>query len=78
MIMINWFCGMVAEITISRLHCVKSVRIWSYSSPYSIQMREIRTRITSNRDTFYAVLLVSNLMKKMELLEITLISFFAF
>ena len=55
-----------------RKHCVKSVRIRSYSSPYfsafelnterySVSLRiqsecgKIRTRITPNTDTFYAV-----------------------
>ena len=52
-------------------HCVKSVRIRSDSgphfpafglnteryciSPYSVRMREMRTRITPKTDTFYAV-----------------------
>ena len=40
------------------LHCVKSVRIRSIS-PYSVRMRKnagkMRTRITPNTDTFYAV-----------------------
>ena len=46
-----------------KFHCVKSVRIRSYSGPYipafglSIQSEcgKIRTRITPNTDTFYAV-----------------------
>ena len=40
-------------------HCVKSVRIRSYSGPHSSRIFPhsdwIRTRITSNTDTFYAV-----------------------
>ena len=36
-------------------HCVKSVRIRSFSGPYSVQIREIRTKKTSNTDTFHAV-----------------------
>ena len=42
-------------------HCVKSIRIRSYSSPYGVSYRiqfecgKIRTRITPNTDTFYAV-----------------------
>ena len=42
-------------------HCVKSTRIRSYSSPYGVSYRiqsecgKIRTRITPNTDTFYAV-----------------------
>ena len=47
-------------------HCVKSVRIWSYSGPhfsriflYSVRMREntgkMRTTITPNTETFYAL-----------------------
>ena len=36
-------------------HCVKSVRIRSYSGPYSVRMRENTARITPNTDTFYAV-----------------------
>ena len=53
-------------------HCVKNVRIWSYSGPhfpafglnterYSVSLRiqsecgKIRTRITPNTDTFYAL-----------------------
>ena len=48
------------ELT-SGVHCVKRVRIrrYSISLPYSVRMREnagkIRTRITPNMDTFYAV-----------------------
>ena len=55
------------------IHCVKIVRIWSYSGPYfpafglnteryfvslSVQSEcgKIRTRITPNADTFYAVI----------------------
>ena len=55
------------------LHCVKNVRIWSYSGLhfpafglnmeiYSVSLRiqskygKMRTRITPNTDTFYAVL----------------------
>ena len=63
--------------TVKNAHCLKGVRIWSYSGPhfssfsrfrteyreilslYSVRMREnagkIRTRITPNTDTFYAV-----------------------
>ena len=40
-------------------HCVKSVRIRSYSGPYSVRMWEnagrMRTRITPNTDSFYVV-----------------------
>ena len=36
-------------------YCVKSVRIWSNSGPYSVRMREIRTRITPNTDTVQLV-----------------------
>ena len=47
-------------------HCVKSVRIWSFYGPhfslYSVRMREnagkMRTRITPNTGTFYAVCLI--------------------
>ena len=49
----------------SGTHCVKSVRIWSYSGPYFPIValnterygvsREIQTRITLNTDIFYAV-----------------------
>ena len=49
-----------------RWHCVKSVRIWSYSGPhfchillYSVRMREntekMRTTITPNTETFYVL-----------------------
>ena len=52
-----------------QLHCVKRVRIRSYSGlqfslifPYSVQMQEnagkMRTRITRNTDTLYAVLVI--------------------
>ena len=61
---------MILPVTV---HCVKSVRIRSYSGPYfpalrlnterySVSLRiqpeceKIRTRITPNTDTFYAVL----------------------
>ena len=54
------------------MHCVKSVRIWSYAGPYfptfrlnteryGVSLRtqsdcgKIRTRITPNIDTFYAL-----------------------
>ena len=37
-------------------HCVKSVRIWSYTGPYSVRMRENTDRITTNTDTFHAVI----------------------
>ena len=56
------------ETTTHNLHCVKSVRIRSYSDPqfpifglnterYFSECGKIRTRITPNMDTFYAVLL---------------------
>ena len=38
------------------IHCVKSVRIRSFSGPYSVRMWEIRTRKTPNTDTFHAVI----------------------
>ena len=37
------------------LHCMKSVRIWIFSGPYSIRMQKVRTRKTTNDDTFHAV-----------------------
>ena len=37
------------------LHCVKSARIWSFSGPYSVQMRKNTEQKTPNRDTFHAV-----------------------
>ena len=63
-----WFVLLLASL----LHCVKSVRIRSYSDPYfpafgqnterygpslCIQSKcgKMRTRITPNTDTFYAV-----------------------
>ena len=56
----------------AELHCVTSVRIWSYSGPhfsrifpYSARMWEnagkMRTRITPNRDALYAVLELKNI-----------------
>ena len=36
-------------------HCVKSVRIRSFSSPYSVQMRENTVQKTPNTDPFRAV-----------------------
>ena len=36
-------------------HCVKSVRIRSFSGPYSVRMRESTDQSNSNTDTFYAV-----------------------
>ena len=46
-----------------RLHCVKSVRIRSYSDPLHIQSecRKMWTRIPANTDTFYAVLFTIHL-----------------
>ena len=58
-------------INIKAIQCVKSVHIWSYSGPhfhafglmqYSASLRiqsecgKMRTRITSNTETFYAVI----------------------
>ena len=60
-------------IALSNLHCVKNVRIWSYSGLYSPALElntviysvslhiqsecgKMRTRITPNMDTFYAML----------------------
>ena len=54
-------------------HCVKSVRIWSYSGPHfpafglnterygdiQFECGKMRTRITPNTDTFYAVKKIS-------------------
>ena len=56
----------LSKILTSLHHCVKRVRIRSYSGshssrifPYSLRMREnpgkMRTRITRNTDSFYAV-----------------------
>ena len=60
------------KMFLSQLHCVKSVRIWSYSGPhfpvfglnterYSLRTQsecgKMRTRVTSNTDTFYAMLM---------------------
>ena len=35
-----------------KCHLVKSVRIRRYSSPYSVRIREILTKITPNTDSF--------------------------
>ena len=68
-------------------HCVKSVRIWSYSGPhfpsfeintkrYSISLRiqskcgKIRTRITLNKDTFYAVCLTASMHYELRCLNL--------
>ena len=53
------------HFVIYMVHCMKSVRIWSSSGPYSIQSEcgKIRTRITPDTDTFYAV--VKNLFCKL-------------
>ena len=40
-----------ANSEISKIHCVKSVRIYNYSDPYFPQLDRIRTRITPNTDT---------------------------
>ena len=40
----------------SPLYCVKSVRIWSFSGPYSVQMRESRDQKNSEYGHFQAVL----------------------
>ena len=44
---------------IMKIHCVKSVRIRSYSGPYFSCIRteygKMRTKIAANTDTFYAV-----------------------
>ena len=37
------------------LHGLNSVRILSFFGPYPVRIRKIRTRITPNKDTFYAV-----------------------
>ena len=47
---------------IINIHCVKSVRIWSFSGPYfaafglNTERYRISHRIQSNTDTFYAVI----------------------
>ena len=43
-----------SNILLGRVHCVKTVRIRSFSGPYSVRMRKIRTRKTPNTDTFHA------------------------
>ena len=72
---ISNFSKMQPPLNARKSHCVKSVRIRSYSGPYfpafglntercevfhRIQSKygKIRTRITSNTDTFHAVLFV--------------------
>ena len=55
-----------SENFLVELHCVKSVRIWSFSGPYFLafqlnterfpECRKMRSRKTPNRDTFLAVL----------------------
>ena len=78
--LINFFVTSHTLIHIAKVfslrHCVKSVRIRSFSGPYfpsfglnterygaslriQFECGEIRTRITSNTDTFYAVKLPS-------------------
>ena len=44
--------GLILAFHIKQRHCVKSVRI---RSPYSVEIREIRTRKTPNTDIFHAV-----------------------
>ena len=50
-------------------HCVKPVGIWSYYGPYfpafglnTKRYGQIRTRITPNMDTFFAVVITAYLM----------------
>ena len=45
-------------------HCVKSVRIRSFSGPYSVQMRENTVQETPNTNTFYAMSLISKAFQK--------------
>ena len=46
--------GITAELSLPD-HCVKSVRIRSFSGPYSVQMRENADQKTPNMDTFHVV-----------------------
>ena len=39
----------------NKFDCVKSVRIRSFSVPYSVQCRKTRTRETPNTDILHAV-----------------------
>ena len=67
----KWIYVFMAYWVIILISCVKSVRIRSYSgphfsrifshsdwirSPYSVRCGKMRTRITPNTDTFYAVI----------------------
>ena len=52
------------------IHCIKSARIRSYSSPYSVRMREIRTRITPTTDTFYAVIVTRRYSEKIAVVKV--------
>ena len=46
-----------------KVHCVKSVRIQTYSGPHFPAFGLNRTRITPNTDTFYAVVSFSAVAK---------------
>ena len=72
------------------MHCVKSVRIRSYSGPYfpvfglnteryiSSEWGKIRTRISPNTDTFYAVMIMGLYLYVPELqLKMNNIKFYA-
>ena len=39
------------NVNLRTKHCLKGVRIWSYS----VRTRKVRTRITPNMDTFHAL-----------------------
>ena len=64
------------DYQLTKIHCVRSVRIWSFSGPYfpafrlnteiwiflrtQAECRKIRTRKTPNMDTFHAVVIIDN------------------
>ena len=56
------------------LHFVRSLRILSYSGPYSFQMGKIRIRIIPNTDTFYTVIrsnTIKKILPKFALVDVT-------
>ena len=68
----KWFLSFLTFQTLSRImHRVKNVLIRSYSGPYfpafglntQSECGKIRTRITPNTDTFYAVMLSCEVSK---------------
>ena len=85
LVILTSMCANMSTEKVIRLHCIKSVRIGSYSGPktgkYEVSLRiqseclKMQSRTTPNENTFHAVLIIRYDMTTQSWLKADLVKF---